>query len=210
MKIQGTLYIISAPSGAGKTTLVKALVASTERIVVSVSHTTRPRRPKEQDGVNYHFVSKEQFEKLLTENVFLEHATVFGNQYGTSSDWLESQLQAGVDVILEIDWQGAQQARKKMSGEHTVSIFILPPSREILRERLRVRAQDNEAVIAARMAQASNEIAHYHEYDYLVVNDNFDIAVAELQAIVQARRLLLGTQSIKYATLLANLLAENR
>src|SRR5579884_3074698 len=169
MNTLGTLYIISAPSGGGKTSLVKALTASMPNIIVSVSHTTRPKRPGEEDGVNYHFVDQAQFKKLLAEDLFLEHATVFGNYYGTSRRWVEEKLQAGIDVVLEIDWQGAQQVRKLMPK--TVSIFILPPSREVLLERLQARDQDNKAVIAKRMAAASNEISHYHEYDYLVIND---------------------------------------
>lgn len=206
MHASGTLYIISAPSGAGKTTLVRALLAATPDMVVSISHTTRPKRPREQDGVNYHFVSEAMFQKLLQENVFLEHAKVFNNYYGTSKQWVEQQLHSGKDVILEIDWQGANLVRKIMPD--TVSIFILPPSRDVLWARLRKRAQDDANVIKDRMAQASNEISHYAEYDYLLVNDNFATAVADLQAIIKARRLRQQTQRIVHNNLLENLLAS--
>ena len=157
MNPPGTLYIFSAPSGAGKTSLVKSIIAEMSDIIVSVSHTTRPMRPGEVDGVNYHFVSDHEFTKLVTENKFLEHATVYGYQYGTSRLWVEDKLKAGIDVILEIDWQGAAQTRTFLP--QSMSIFILPPSREILLQRLRARGQDNPEVIVKRMALASAEMA---------------------------------------------------
>lgn len=200
----GTLYIISAPSGGGKTSLVNALVQALSNIVISVSYTTRPKRPGEHDGVNYHFIATERFQAMLKEPAFLEHAVVFGHHYGTSKQWVSEKLQSGVDVILEIDWQGAKQIRQLM--KESVSIFIMPPSRDILLERLRARGQDDESVIEKRMAEANAEMSHYHEYDYLVINDNFDTALMDLNAIVHARRLLQKTQAVKYAQLLAKLL----
>ena len=204
MTASGTLFIISAPSGAGKTSLVRALLDSTPGIGVSVSHTTRAPRPGETDGVDYHFVSVAEFEKMVAEGVFLEHARVFDNFYGTSRRAIEARLAAGEDVILEIDWQGAAQARAQM--DDTVSIFILPPSREALEERLRGRGQDDEAVIARRMRDAEAEMSHYAEFDYLVVNDDFDTAAQQLEHIVRASRLRLGPQRVRNAAMIASLL----
>ncbi len=187
---KGKLYIIAAPSGAGKTSLVKAMVKSTPHVRVSVSHTTRSIRPGEQDGVNYHFTTIDGFKAMLGEGVFLEHAEVFGNYYGTSALWVQQQLNHGEDVILEIDWQGAQQVRQLMP--EAVSIFILPPSLEVLRERLIGRATDNMEVIERRMSQAVNEMSHYAEFDYLVINDEFDLALRDLQTIIRSRRLATG------------------
>lgn len=187
---KGKLYIIAAPSGAGKTSLVKAMVESTPHVKVSVSHTTRPMRPGEQDGVNYHFVSVDTFKDMLSQGQFLEHAEVFGNFYGTSGHWVQQQLEQGEDVILEIDWQGALQIRRLMPD--VVSIFILPPSREALHERLVGRGQDSPEVIAKRMAQAVSEMSHYHEFNYIVINDEFDLALRDLQTIIRSRRLSLG------------------
>jgi guanylate kinase len=200
-----TLYIVSAPSGAGKTSLVKALVEATPAVTVSVSHTTRAPRPGEQDGVNYHFVSKAAFETMVGQDVFLEHAPVFDNYYGTSGDWVSAQLQAGTDVILEIDWQGARQVRQRMP--QACSIFILPPSRAALEQRLRGRGQDGEDVIARRMRDAQAEMSHYGEFDYLVINDDFATALGELRAILVARRLVLWAQQRRQGALLADLLA---
>lgn len=182
----GTLWILSAPSGAGKTSLVTALLARLDQIRVSVSHTTRAPRPGEEDGVHYHFVSSAEFENLLARQEFLEHARVFDNRYGTSRIWVEEQLATGTDVILEIDWQGARQVRAQLP--EAIPVFILPPGLPALEQRLRGRGQDDEAVIARRMADAEAEISHYPEYDYLIFNDDFDTALAELQAIVLARR----------------------
>lgn len=203
MNDQGTLYTVSAPSGAGKTSLVKALVDNTQNICVSVSHTTRDKRPGEVDGVNYHFVDQDIFINMLNEGAFLEHAQVFGKFYGTSKQWVESTLSEGIDVILEIDWQGAQQVRKLVAD--AVSVFILPPSSECLLERLTGRGQDSDDVIAARMAEAKNEISHYVESEYLIVNDDFDTAVKAFQSIVISQRLKLGRQQVLHQDLLVSL-----
>ena len=205
MVSRGTLFTVSAPSGAGKTSLVKALVESSSNIQVSISHTTRAVRPGEQNGVNYHFVSQTEFMEMLGRAEFLEHAQVFTNFYGTSKAWVEESLRSGVDVILEIDWQGAQQVRRLIPG--AVSVFILPPSRETLRSRLTGRGQDSEAVIATRMAEAKNEISHYVECQYLIVNEDFVVALAEFKAIVQAERLRLDRQAEKHQALLRSLLS---
>ena len=183
----GKLYIIAAPSGAGKTSLVKAMVKSTPHVRVSVSHTTRGIRPTEIDGVNYHFTTVDGFQKMLKDDVFLEHAEVFGNYYGTSRHWVREQLNKGEDVILEIDWQGAQQVRNLMPD--AVSIFILPPSLEALRERLIGRETDELTIIERRMSQAVSEMSHYGEFDYLVINDEFDLALRDLQTIIRSHRL---------------------
>jgi guanylate kinase len=201
---QGTLYLIAAPSGAGKTSLVKALLETTKNLTVSVSHTTRPPRTGEEDGVNYNFVSKDEFLQMLSDKVFLEHAQVFDNYYGTSLKWLTEQLDIGIDVILEIDWQGAQQVRRLKSD--TVSIFILPPSRTTLEQRLRDRGKDSEAVIAKRLQGAVEEMSHYIEFDYLVVNDNFDQALKDLQVIIQSQSLKQAVQAVKLKALLNDLL----
>ena len=200
----GTLYTVSAPSGAGKTSLVNALVERDPNLRVSVSHTTRSMRPGEDDGVNYHFVSEDHFRAMLDRAEFLEHAQVFGNLYGTSQAWVEQQLAAGTDVILEIDWQGAQQVKHLMPG--TRAIFILPPSRETLEQRLTARGQDDSAIIAARMAEAVEEMSHYVESDYLVVNKDFDLALDELRAIVTSNRLLTPHRQAAIEPLLRELL----
>ena len=202
----GTLYIVSAPSGAGKTTLVKALIDQIDTLRVSISHTTRPMRPGEIDGVNYHFTSREQFLKQVGDGDFLEHAEVFGNLYGTSQSTVEQTLAQGHDLILEIDWQGAQQVRRALPQAR--SIFILPPSRAALQERLRNRDQDSEEVIASRMALATAEMSHYVEYDYIVINDDFQIALDELKAVLAGNRLTLARQQAVYKPLLAALLSD--
>ena len=202
----GTLYIVSAPSGAGKTTLVKALIEQIDTLRVSVSHTTRPMRPGEVDGVNYHFTSREQFLKQVNEGDFLEHAEVFGNLYGTSQSTVEQTLAEGHDLILEIDWQGAQQVRRALPQAR--SVFILPPSREALQERLSNRGQDSEEVIAARMALATAEMSHYVEYDYIVINDDFQIALDELKALLTSSRLTLARQQAVWHPLLSALLSD--
>ncbi|MDX2352190.1 guanylate kinase [Stutzerimonas xanthomarina] len=201
----GTLYIVSAPSGAGKTSLVKALLDAQPQVRVSVSHTTRPMRPGEVDGVNYHFVSREEFLERLEHDEFLEHAEVFGNLYGTSQRWLEQTLSEGFDLILEIDWQGAQQVRRLMP--HAKSIFILPPTQEALRQRLTNRGQDSDDVIEKRMREAVSEMTHYVEYDYLVINDDFAHALIDLQAIFRANQLLQTAQQQRFEALLGQLLA---
>lgn len=202
----GTLFIVSAPSGAGKTSLVSALIKQDSLIEVSVSHTTRPKRPGEQDGVNYNFVSIEQFKANIDTGDFLEHAEVFGNFYGTSQQWVTDKLEAGQDIILEIDWQGAQQVRKVLPN--SVSIFILPPSLQALRERLSNRGQDSEEVIAGRMAEAQSESSHYCEYDYLIINDNFDLALQELHAVFLAQRQKQAVQAKRHEALIAELLSS--
>lgn len=201
----GTLYIVSAPSGAGKTSLVKALLDAQPQVRVSVSHTTRPMRPGEVDGVNYHFVSREEFLQRLEHDEFLEHAEVFGNLYGTSQRWLEQTLNEGFDLILEIDWQGAQQVRRLMP--QAKSIFILPPTQEALRQRLTNRGQDSDDVIETRMREAVSEMTHYIEYDYLVINDDFAHALIDLQAIFRANQLLQAAQQQRFEGLLGQLLA---
>jgi len=202
--VTGTLYIISAPSGAGKTSLVKALLQVIEHITVSVSHTTRPSRVGETDGVDYHFVDKSTFEGLLNNQQFLEHAQVFDNYYGTAQKSVETLLNQGTDVILEIDWQGAEQVRKIFT--EAVGVFILPPSRAELEQRLQGRGQDSEAIIQRRMRDAVNEMCHYAPFDYLVINDDFETALSELQAIVQTQRLRMSVQSQRQASLLAELI----
>ena len=201
----GTLYIVSAPSGAGKTSLVKALLDAQPHVRVSVSHTTRPMRPGEVDGVNYHFVSREEFVERMERGEFLEHAEVFGNLYGTSQRWLEQTLNEGFDLILEIDWQGAQQVRRLMP--QAKSIFILPPTQEALRQRLTTRGQDSDEVIEKRMREAVSEMTHYVEYDYLVINDDFAHALIDLQAIFRANQLLQASQQQRFRSLLDELLA---
>ncbi|TRX74558.1 guanylate kinase [Pseudomonas mangiferae] len=201
----GTLYIISAPSGAGKTSLVKSLIDVEPRIRVSVSHTTRSMRPGELDGVNYHFVDREGFLSMLERNEFLEHAEVFGNLYGTSQRWVEQTLAEGYDLILEIDWQGAQQVRRLMPLAK--SIFILPPTQEALRHRLTKRGQDSGEVIERRMREAVSEMSHYVEYDYLVINDDFAHALDDLRAIFRSNQLLQGVQQQRHGGLLSELLA---
>ncbi|HEX5840958.1 MAG TPA: guanylate kinase [Pseudomonas sp.] len=200
----GTLYIVSAPSGAGKTSLVKALIDSEAQIRVSVSHTTRAMRPGEEDGVNYHFVSRERFHAMLDKTEFLEHAEVFGNLYGTSQEWVKQTLSEGFDLILEIDWQGAQQVRRLMP--QSKSIFILPPTQEALRHRLTNRGQDSGEIIERRMREAVSEMSHYVEYDYLVINDDFAHALSDLKAIFRANQLLQGPQQQRHAGLLSELL----
>ncbi|PRQ64275.1 guanylate kinase [Vibrio sp. V01_P9A10T6] len=205
---KGTLYIVSAPSGAGKSSLISAMLETnpTYAMKVSVSHTTRGMRPGEQDGVHYHFVQKELFEELITTGEFLEHAEVFGNYYGTSKVWIENNLNKGIDVFLDIDWQGARQIRDKMPDAK--SVFILPPSKEELERRLNARGQDSEAVIAKRMNEAQAEISHYTEYDYVIINDDFDVALMDFRAILRAERLKQDKQAAKYNSMLNALLAE--
>ncbi|MDH4610110.1 guanylate kinase [Pseudomonas sp. BN102] len=201
----GTLYIVSAPSGAGKTSLVKALIDAEPNIRVSVSHTTRGMRPGEVDSVNYNFVTREEFVHMLEHGDFLEHAEVFGNLYGTSQRWVQQTLAEGHDLILEIDWQGAQQVRHLMP--QAKSIFILPPSQEALRQRLNNRGQDSDEIIDRRMREAVSEMSHYVEYDYLVINDDFATALDDLKAIFRANQLRHGAQQVRHGALLARLLA---
>ena len=200
----GTLYIVSAPSGAGKTSLVNALIKDDKRVSVSVSHTTRGKRPGEEHGVNYHFVSHDEFKALIDKNDFLEHAEVFGNFYGTSRSTLQQVLDRGDDLILEIDWQGARQVRELMPEAR--SIFILPPNLEALRQRLDGRGQDSAEIIAGRMKEAVSEMQHYDEYEYVIINDDFDAALEELKAVFRSNRLLLNKQQARHGALLKQLI----
>jgi len=200
----GTLYIVAAPSGAGKSSLVNALLEREREIVLSISHTTRPPRPGDVDGEHYHFVNRGVFERLIADNAFLEHAEVFGNLYGTSRKAVEPLLEQGRDVLLEIDWQGARQVRKVMPD--SVSIFILPPSREELERRLRTRAADSAITIARRLAESREEIAHVDDFDYVIVNDEFADALGDLRSIVATRRLRREAQAKRHAALIADLL----
>jgi guanylate kinase len=201
----GTIFTVSAPSGAGKTSLLKALIEQESRAVLSVSHTTRARRNGEQDGVDYHFVDTDTFESMVEQGGFLEHAQVYGNYYGTAEATVDRELAAGRDVILEIDWQGAAQVRRLRP--ECVSIFILPPSRAALEERLRGRAQDDEAVIAKRMKAAKDEMSHYAESDYLIVNDDFYQALVELRAVIVTQRVAQVRQERVLTGLISSLLA---
>ncbi|CAM3743188.1 guanylate kinase [Rouxiella silvae] len=206
--VQGTLYIVSAPSGAGKSSLIQAYL-KTQPLYdtqVSISHTTRQVRPGEKDGEHYFFVSKDEFCEMIGKDAFLEHAEVFGNYYGTSRKAIEQVLASGVDVFLDIDWQGAQQIRQRMPQAR--SIFVLPPSKDELDRRLRGRGQDSEDVIAKRMAQAVAEMTHFAEYDYLIVNDDFDLALSDLKTIIRAERLRLSRQKLRHDGLITKLLAD--
>ncbi|MFC7369014.1 guanylate kinase [Vreelandella zhaodongensis] len=203
---QGTLFIVSAPSGAGKTSLVRELIESLDGIQVSVSHTTRAKREGEVDGVNYHFTHVADFEAMIERGEFFEYAKVFDNYYGTSRRAAQTVLDAGQDVILEIDWQGAQQVREQIPS--AVSIFILPPSRSELERRLSNRGTDEHAVIARRMRDAVSEMSHFDEYDYLVINDDFTTALQALQSLVISRRLTREAMQARHAPLLDALLSQ--
>lgn len=203
MSVRGTLYVISAPSGGGKTSLVNALVQQAPDLCVSISHTTRAPRVGESEGVNYFFVDEASFKQFQEKDHFLEYAKVFNHWYGTSKEWVLSQLQAGKDVILEIDWQGARRIKEQMECQ---TIFILPPSLESLSARLRERGQDNEEIIQQRMNKASEEMSHYPEYDYVVVNDQFDSALSDLHAILRAQRLRTAAQQGRYGHVFGALL----
>ncbi|MAW38893.1 MAG: guanylate kinase [Gammaproteobacteria bacterium] len=200
---QGTLFIVTAPSGAGKTSLVNELLHQIKNLLVSVSHTTRPIRPGETNGKNYHFIDERRFLSMLSNGDFLETADVYGYKYGTSSKWVSAELGSGNDVILEIDWQGAIQIKRQFPG--ACSIFILPPSLEALIDRLHKRQQDDDETIARRMAQAKEVISHVKDADYAVVNDRFDETVNEVSSIIQSRRLKIEAQMVNLANLLANL-----
>lgn len=203
----GTLYIISAPSGAGKSSLLRALLETLgAELAVSVSHTTRYPRPGEVDGKDYHFVDGVAFDGMVSRGEFLEHAEVFGNCYGTSRQAVADLLATGVDVTLEIDWQGARLVRELLPA--TVSIFILPPSLEALQQRLQDRGQDDNEVIDRRMRDAVSEMSHFDEYDYLVINDVFQEALDELVLIIRSGQLRLAPQCGRHAALLADLLAS--
>ena len=203
-QVPGILFIVSAPSGAGKTSLLKQLIPADSGLALSVSHTTRAMRPGEQDGVHYHFVAVDDFLRMVGEGAFLEHAQVFDNYYGTAEAGVRNQLAGGQDVVLEIDWQGARQVRQRFPG--AVSIFVAPPSIEALRERLGGRGTDSDEIIERRMRDAQSELSHYAEYDYLVINDDFDVALAELAAIVAAERLREPRQAQRHSAALAGML----
>ena len=200
---EGELFIVSAPSGAGKTSLVDALIRENDSLCVSVSHTTRSKRPKEQDGINYHFIEKARFQSMLEAGDFLESAEVYGHHYGTSKKWVTEQLEEGLTVILEIDWQGAAQIRAQFP--QSCFIFIVPPSLEALTDRLRKRAQDNDAIIARRMEEARAVMQRVTDADFLVVNDDFTTALDEMRAIIQAWSLRVETQEARLRPLLASL-----
>ena len=200
----GQLFVVSAPSGAGKTSLIKALRAERPELGLSVSHTTRPMRPGEVEGQHYHFVSPEQFRQMIAEGAFVEHAEVFGNYYGTSRAAVSSELSAGRDVILEIDWQGAAQVRRLFP--ELISVFILPPDLAALRARLVGRGQDEAAVIERRLSEAQREMREYPHYDYLIINDDFAVALAELSAVFTVARLRTAVQTVAQAIRLENLL----
>ena len=200
---RGTLFIVTAPSGAGKTSLVKALIEREQQLRVSVSHTTRAKRPGEEDDVNYHFVSEAAFMEMLRKGSFFESALVYGNHYGTSQLWVNEQLEAGLDVILEIDWQGAVQVRNL--DPKACSIFILPPSLKTLKIRLLNRAQDDTETIENRMGEAVAEISHVAEADFVVINEDFGTALEDLRAIIRSRRLTIKYQETNQAALFAGL-----
>lgn len=205
----GNLYIVSAPSGAGKSSLISALLQQqpSYEMQVSISHTTRQPRPNEEQGKHYYFVDHKEFERLIAEDAFLEYAEVFGNYYGTSLPMIERSLKQGIDVFLDIDWQGAQQVRKKVPAAK--SIFILPPSLQELERRLVGRGQDSNEVIAARMKKAISEISHYDEYDYLIINDDFDQALSEIKVILKAEKLRVERQVQRHQLLISQLLAKS-
>ena len=205
-QIIGSLFIVAAPSGGGKTSLVKKLVHELADIDVSVSHTTRDMRPSEVEGVDYFFIDEPAFQKMIDEHAFIEHAQVFNHFYGTSVMQINDRLHAGVDVVLDIDWQGAQQIKRSFTD--AVSVFIIPPSLDILKQRLMDRRRDDAQIIRNRMQQAHDEMSHYSEFDYLIVNDNFDVAASELQAIVIAHRLRMSRQSVQQRKLLSFLLSS--
>ncbi|MDO5505594.1 MAG: guanylate kinase [Pseudoxanthomonas suwonensis] len=204
--MSGTLFIVAAPSGAGKSSIVNAVLARDPRIALSISFTSRPPRPGERDAEHYHFVSAEAFKAMVRAGDFFEHARVHGDWKGTARQSVEPQLADGKDVLLEIDWQGARQVREKVAD--TISVFILPPSRQALEQRMRKRGQDSEEVIARRLAAAREEMSHHDEFDYLIVNEDFETAVEDMCAIFRASRLRRDDQRQHHAALLAALLEE--
>lgn len=203
---KGSLFIVAAPSGGGKTSLVKNLLSSLDNIAVSISHTTRKMRPGELDGIDYFFIDEPDFSHMIDEDAFIEYAYVFKHYYGTSVLQIKDRLRAGIDIVLDIDWQGAQQIKKLFAD--AVSIFVIPPSLAVLKARLRSRQQDDEQIIHARMQSARNELSHYAEFDYLIVNDDFDKAANDLKAIVLAHRLRMVRQAEHQRQLLSFLLSS--
>ncbi len=202
--MNGQLYVISAPSGAGKTSLVSALVSASPEISVCISHTTRAKRPGELDGVNYHFIDQAEFDRMVKADEFLESAHVFDHSYGTSNAAVETLLKTGVDVVLEIDWQGAWQIREHRSD--CLSIFILPPSHDELEQRLKRRGEDDDTIVQRRMRDAVAEMSHYKDFDFIVVNDDFHTALVDIQSIVRAKRLRSDVQQLEITDLLKDLL----
>ena len=204
--LRGTLYIVAAPSGAGKSSLVNAVLARETGIALSISFTSRAPRPGERHAQHYHFVDKAEFESMIAAGDFFEHALVHGDYKGTARQSVEPQLAAGKDVLLEIDWQGARQVRQKMPD--AISVFILPPSLDALQTRMRNRGQDSEETIARRLAAAREEMSHFDEFDFVIVNEHFDAAAAELRSIFVAHRLRQPDQAQRHAALIAELLAS--
>jgi guanylate kinase len=204
--MKGNLFVVSSPSGAGKSSLISALLEKHSDMQVSVSHTTRKPRPGETDGVHYHFTDPDTFRSLIDDNEFFEWAEVFGNYYGTSRSAIQEQLEQGIDVFLDIDWQGAQQIRKLVP--EVITIFILPPSREELERRLNSRGQDEPEVIAGRMAEAISEMSHYNEYDFVLINDDFEQTLLQFESIVTAHRARTSNQLAKNTNLINQLLAN--
>ena len=200
------LFTLSAPSGAGKTSLVKALLEKSDEVAVCVSHATRAMRPGEVDGEDYHFISIDEFERMVANDEFLEHARVFDNYYGTSQREVEKLLAQGKNVILEIDWQGARQVKQKLP--HTVAIFILPPSRDALKQRLTGRGTDDAAIIERRMRDADNEMSHYSDAEYLIINDDFDQALFDLESVIHSQTLTLERQKLRHSHLIASIEKE--
>lgn len=204
--MKGNLFVVSSPSGAGKSSLIGALLSKYDDMKVSVSHTTRAPRPGEEDGVHYHFTDVDTFQTLIEKDEFFEWAQVFGNYYGTSKSAIESQLEQGIDVFLDIDWQGAQQMRELVPS--IITLFILPPSKSELEARLNKRGQDSADVIASRMAEAQSEMSHYHEYDFVMINDDFEHTLAQFEHIVLGHRARRANQQAKFGDLIQQLLAN--
>ncbi|MFM6987992.1 MAG: guanylate kinase [Arenimonas sp.] len=202
----GTLYIVAAPSGAGKSSIVNAVLKRLPDVALSISYTSRAPRPGERHAQHYHFIGKDEFERMIAAGDFFEHALVHGDYKGTARQSVLPQLERGLDVLLEIDWQGARQVRAQIP--EAKSIFILPPSKQALETRMRNRGQDSEAVIAQRLAAAREEMSHYHEFDYVVVNEHFELAVQEVAAIFTAQRLFVGQQRIRHKALIEQLLTD--
>jgi len=207
MHSKGTLYIITAASGTGKTSLSKALSSVMDNILISISYTTRQIRANEQADQHYFFISKTEFENLIKKNSLIEYTYIFGCYYGSSRKWIEKQLDAGIDIILNINWHGAMQIRKQFE---CVSIFLLPPSIQALHHRLETRKRENTQIIAERLAAANSEIIHCTEFDYIIINDNFNDALQDLQSIIQSQRLLSKKQIVKYNNLIQNLSCNNK
>jgi guanylate kinase len=201
--MSGNLFIVTAPSGAGKTSLVRALLAADANVQLSISYTTRPMRPGEVDGRDYHFVSREQFQQMLEQGEFLESAEVYENYYGTSQTWINRMMESGKDILLEIDWQGAAQVRRIFPA--ALGVFILPPSLQALQQRLQGRGQDSAEVIARRMEAAREDISHVGEFDYAIINDEFDVAVDDLRAVFRAERLKIDRQLARHRDLISML-----